>query len=107
MTKQIKPSEMGWEEEEKEYNQVLRKAYAQKEDVDAEKLLKGFRAKSTDPNGWDFLSSWTWNWIEKKLSQAYKRGREDEAIECQKDMERVVEETRREVFDIFLNEQKD
>lgn len=74
MTKQIKPSEMGWEEEEKEYNQVLRKAYAQKEDVDAEKLLKGFRAKSTDPNGWDFLSSWTWNWIEKKLSQAHQRG---------------------------------
>jgi len=99
MTKQIKPSEMGWEEEEKEYNQVLRKAYAQKENVDAEKLLKGFRAKSTDPNGWDFLSSWTWNWIEKKLSQAYKRGREDEAIECQKDMERVVEETRREVVE--------
>lgn len=95
MTKQTK---QGWEEEEKEYNQVLRRAYAQKENVDAEKLLKGFRAKSTDPNGWDFLSSWTWNWIEKKLSQAYKRGREDEAIECQKDMERVVEETKREVM---------
>ncbi|OQA82368.1 MAG: hypothetical protein BWY29_00915 [Microgenomates group bacterium ADurb.Bin238] len=38
-----------------------------------------------------------WEWFESEKEEAYKRGREDEAIECQKDMERVVEETRREI----------
>lgn len=36
-----------------------------------------------------------WEWFESEKEEAYKRGREDEAIECQKDMERVVEETLR------------
>jgi len=40
-----------------------------------------------------------WVWFESEKEEAYKRGREDEAIECQKDMERVVEETRREVVE--------
>ena len=39
-----------------------------------------------------------WEWFNSKKEEEYKRGREDEAIECQKDMERVVEETRREVM---------
>ena len=39
-----------------------------------------------------------WEWFKLKMEEAYKRGREDEAIECQKDMERVVEETKREVM---------
>ena len=29
-----------------------------------------------------------WEWFESEKEEAYKRGREDEAIECQKDMER-------------------
>lgn len=33
-----------------------------------------------------------WEWFNSKKEEEYKRGREDEAIECQKDMERVVEE---------------
>ena len=40
-----------------------------------------------------------WGWFKLKMEEAYKRGREDEAIECQKDMERVVEETRRETVE--------
>ena len=59
-----------------------------------------------DKQGWEKADEF-WGWFKLKMEEAYKRGREDEAIECQKDMERVVEETRREVFDIFLNEQKD
>ncbi len=39
-----------------------------------------------------------WGWFKLKMEEAYKRGREDEAI-GQKDMERVVEETRREVVE--------
>lgn len=38
-----------------------------------------------------------WGWFESEKEEAYKRGREDEAIECQKDMERVVEEKEKEI----------
>jgi len=38
-----------------------------------------------------------WGWFKLKMEEAYKRGREDEAIECQKDMERVVEEKEKEI----------
>ena len=36
-----------------------------------------------------------WGWFKLKMEEAYKRGREDEAIECQKDMERVVEDEKK------------
>ena len=36
-----------------------------------------------------------WEWFELEKEEAYKRGREDEAIECQKDMERVVEDEKK------------
>jgi len=36
-----------------------------------------------------------WGWFKLKMEEAYKRGREDEAIECQKDMESVVEEEKK------------
>ena len=36
-----------------------------------------------------------WRWFESEKEEAYKRGREDEAIECQKDMVRVVEEEKK------------
>ena len=36
-----------------------------------------------------------WGWFKLKMEEAYKRGREDEAIECQKDMERVVKEEKK------------
>jgi hypothetical protein len=36
-----------------------------------------------------------WEWFESEKEEAYKRGREDEAIECQKDMERVVEDEKK------------
>lgn len=35
-----------------------------------------------------------WEWFESEKEEAYKRGREDEAIECQKDM---VEEKEKEI----------
>lgn len=38
-----------------------------------------------------------WGWFKLKMEEAYKRGREDEAIECQKDMERVLEEKEKEI----------
>ena len=38
-----------------------------------------------------------WGWFKLKMEEAYKGGREDEAIECQKDMERVVEEMKRDI----------
>jgi len=36
-----------------------------------------------------------WEWFESEKEEAYKRGREDEAIECQKDMEGVVEDEKK------------
>ena len=42
-----------------------------------------------------------WEWFNLKMEEAYKRGREDEAIECQKDMERMMtEEVRRQVLEL-------
>lgn len=40
-----------------------------------------------------------WRWFESEKEEAYKRGREDEAIECQKDMERVVDEEKKRLAD--------
>jgi len=50
-----------------------------------------------DKQGWEKPDEF-WGWFKLKMEEAYKRGREDEAI-GQKDMERVVEETRREVVE--------
>ena len=51
-----------------------------------------------------------WGWFKLKMEEAYKRGREDEAIECQKNMERVVKEEKKrlanEVRKILEEERK-
>jgi len=47
-----------------------------------------------DKQGWEKPDEF-WGWFKLKMEEAYKRGREDEAIECQKDMERVVEDEKK------------
>lgn len=47
---------------------------------------------------WFLFPEETWTWIEHSLQKAYKEGRENEAIECQKDLERTVKEEREYIF---------
>jgi hypothetical protein len=47
-----------------------------------------------DKQGWEKADEF-WGWFKLKMEEAYKRGREDEAIECQKNMERVVEDEKK------------
>lgn len=70
------------------------------------KIIFSPKKKTKGVRGWIArqlvnLANWVRPGNEEALAyyeEEYKRGREDEAIECQKDMERVVEETKREVM---------
>jgi len=90
-----KPQTKGWEEKIRtDYKNIYSKEY-----IDETVKYWGKIVSQAHQQGYreavEKAKQLTINLIE----ESYKRGREDEAIECQKDMERVVEETRREVVE--------